>query len=79
LKRQVSGINTNHYVNCFSEGTIVYGMIHKSIHGMVVEHLGEEGWKKIADQAEVDEQHLLSMEATTTILSTTWWKLPLTA
>jgi len=41
----------------------VYGMIHKSIHGMVLEHLGEEGWKKIADQAEVDEQHLLSMES----------------
>jgi hypothetical protein len=29
-------------------------MIHKSIHGMVVEHLGEEGWQKIASQVEVD-------------------------
>lgn len=40
----------------------MYGMIHKSIHGMVVEHLGEEGWQKIACQAEIDEQHLLSMQ-----------------
>ncbi|GAB5500226.1 MAG: hypothetical protein PsegKO_25370 [Pseudohongiellaceae bacterium] len=50
-------------ITLFLEEITLYGMIHKSIHGMVVEHLGEEGWQKIAKQAEVDEQHLLSMES----------------
>ncbi len=40
----------------------MYGMIHKSIHGMVVDEHGEEGWEQIAKKAGVEDKHLLSME-----------------
>lgn len=39
----------------------MYGMIHKAVRDMVEAQFGEEAWQKIAEDAGVSDEHLLSM------------------
>jgi len=41
----------------------MYGMIHKAVKSMAVDQFGESKWALIAKDADVNEQHFLSMES----------------
>jgi hypothetical protein len=41
----------------------MYGLVNKAIHDMVVTHFGEETWKKIQNQAQIEVDAFISMES----------------